>query len=362
MKIIQLPPGVHTAFNPVIIRIQKEAGEPDEFTLAVSIAKDTYSFNATQERDFLNNNLLFDISEVLKKSFVDYIQEQPDANIYVDGKLVTEYRLYRSVVNPGPIGSVFYAVNAVVQIGESSNLQLQLGTFRTRFKRLTRYEGYPLDVSVLGYQGGTYYNFEGQSPSEQINLPHFTVRVNGNHDYLTISSVVGWDPLQDQDGITITDEQGNIIYVASSDGTHELRRIYIDNKCTPEKPFYVKWINQQGGWDYWMFSFRQYKTRNTQNEETFVPTVFDQETATAFLREFYKEGIEEITVGADGLTANQYEVISKLIYSPDIQAYDTLNQKWYNLIVDGGENQDDTRSSSKSVTFTFMLPQPQIQY
>jgi hypothetical protein len=124
----------------------------------------------------------------------------------------------------------------------------------------------------------------------------------------------------------------------------------------------VKWVNQQGGIDYWMFSRRQLFKREVSNVEIFSPVVTDSETAKGFSQILGVDGIEKVTVGAENITSNEYESISKLIYSPKIEWFNEKLQKWQTLIIDKGDNDNDTKATLKELDFTFKLPDPQLQF
>lgn len=359
MRATKLPAEIHTAFNPVLAVFEKESGDSQEAKISVKM----FNISSTDriERDYINNSAQFDLKQSLIRSFPDKVNTLISGVVFDDLNLISRYHIMNTELNV-QVGGNFYAVNAVSQIGESSDLRSKRGYFLTSFERVKFYEGYPQTLAAMGFAGGSHVRFEDETQTSLINAVLFTIQLKPGKRYVAISSELGFDPLADNSDVIITDNQGEIIYVATADGEHEERRMIIENPCVPKNPFYVRWINQQGGWDYWMFSFRQYVSRNVENIQTFEPAIFNQETAKAFIEEFYKEGIEKITIGADGLNENEYEAVSRIIYSPNIQYYDVNTGKWFKLLIDSGENENDTYSSAKSVEFTFLLPKPQIQF
>ena len=110
-----------------------------------------------------------------------------------------------------------------------------------------------------------------------------------------------------------------------------------------------------------MFSFRQTIENKIKGQKTFNPTIFDITNARKTNEEYYKEAEKVITVGAEGLSSNEFDCISKLIYSPRIEYYEIGANTWFKLLPDKVETEKDTRSSAHDIEYTFFLPTPQIQ-
>jgi hypothetical protein len=324
MQVTKFPPLIHTAFNPAFFEVQ------DATATDVDIDVNGDIFNC----EFINGAARLNLSNIVKRLFADEVVVSASSGIvfFVDKNLFVRY-----AVDGTGIGGPYFsnAINAVVQIGENSDMTSKQGKFLTNFKRLKKYADFPLSVSALRTEYSTFVEIGSiGSTAGTPNNPHFCVAIPDNAIYVMV---------QDE-------------HEAETDN-----RFVDDFPCT-DSPFYVRWINQQGGWDYWMFSFRQFISRNIQNQQTFNPNIDNQETAKGFTELINQDGIEQITVGTSGLNENEYEVISKLIYSPKIEFYDKEKDKWFTLIVDKGENEKDTRMSSNSLEFTFNLPTPQLQF
>ncbi|OJV40840.1 MAG: hypothetical protein BGO29_14830 [Bacteroidales bacterium 36-12] len=340
MNISKQPPAIHTAFNPIIIELQGPESEA-EITIQTSGQSDV-----VLSGEFFNGKLVIDLSTTIKKLLSD--------------KLILDY-----LVIIGEYTLSLAALNAVVQIGESSNYAAKRGTFRTNFERIYLYEGYENNLYILGYPETTYINFNGELYElyelygEITSGVLFFVPLQLNKKYVGISNdIIAW-PLENNAGDIILTNAGEIIYVKLNNGAEE-HRILLETRCIPDSPFYVRWLNQQGGFDYWMFSYRQYHNRSVSSPELFKPVILDQSTAIGTDIQLMLEGNEKIIAGSVGLTDNQYEVVSKLIYSPRIDYYD--KGIWKRIAIDKGEVEKDTRMKSQSLEFTFKLPDPQLQF
>ena len=130
----------------------------------------------------------------------------------------------------------------------------------------------------------------------------------------------------------------------------------------PETGFYVRWINQLGGWDAWMFGCRQYFTKSLTGTQTYNPYFVDVETITGNVQVYQKTGKEQVKVSSGMVTKNQYDTISALIYSPRIEWFNKETNTWITIIVDKGDNEIGGHKPSGECRFTFDLPAPQLQF
>ncbi|MDR3706599.1 MAG: hypothetical protein P4L28_11930 [Paludibacteraceae bacterium] len=261
----------------------------------------------------------------------------------------------------------FTAINAVAQLAESSDLTPLRGTFLTRLDQLLLYPGYPRQVTCLGFTGGTYVNRADTllNPDSQTPVTQtlFNVQLTDGNDYIALSNQYPGHYLQAGSGEVITTNQrGEIITIARPATGYTEHRLTIQNLCLPINPFYVRWINRQGGYDYWMFSFRQTIKEKVKITDSYYPVVYDQLTANAFSRTLGLDGTATITVGTNGLTENEYDAVSKVIYAPGIQYFDTRKSTWITLAISDSDVEKDTYASTQEIEITFQLPTPQVQF
>jgi len=361
MIVTKYPSKIHTAFNPVIIEILKEAEA--KALIKISSAAD----DILCSREYFNNVATFNLSDKLKKMFRDEVVEITlGANkIYQDHNLFVEYSVIDWVENSWFLvgGNVVLdnqmALNAVVQVGQSSVVNKQ-GMFLTNFDVLRYYPGYERMLSCLSFETGTtYIRFDGEN-FNSVDVKHFCIPIT-EHFSVEVSNQ-NTDPfLRDNQGRLITANSGVPIEVWST-APGFIQNIKTIETQIPSSPFYVKWINQQGGWDYWMFSHRQYLSRNIANQVVFNPYTEDQLTAKGFAELISIDGIEKVKVGAPSLNENDYDCVSKLIYSPSIMWFNEETGKWNTILIEPSDNTKDTRSTFNDLEFTFSLPTPQLQF
>jgi hypothetical protein len=359
MIITQYPTELHTAFNPCIIKVTKGDEEKAKIYVAFGIYTVLPATYVTVEREYFNNEAYFDIQRILRNGIGSGITAIAGSPCWIDKQFFVEYTVFDN------LNALVYsatAINAVAQVQETSNLTDKRGHFMTKFDKLKRYAGYPLQIVAFSFRTGqTYIRFDGDAFAQvsanvfvlPITAAHYSVEI-GNQNYDCF--------LRDNQGRVIEDNFVNGIQWTDVDSDYKQFILPIENPIMPENPFYVKWENRQGGFDYWMFSYRQYFTSSVTNIKTIKPVVTDQQTAKGFTEQLSVEGIEKVKVGAQGLTTNEYNCISKLIYSPQIEWFNEVTQSWQTLIIDKGENENDTHNILNELEFTFILPTPQLQF
>lgn len=360
MRILRQPAPIHTAFNPVMVELESTLEVETSAIVTVIYNGKQYP----QYREYFNGKTLFDLSGILKKLF---ISNESDTTIdtsytYIDTLFAIGYSIM--IETGGTVYNIdnMTAVNSVVQIGYSSNM---FGDrFLTGFSKLRKYEGYPLSVAYLNNQKSTYISFNRVTinPDNPVVNSHFIIDVPEDVYEVSATEMSFIAPLLNNEGIPILTNAGEVIYVSSHNGSLEYIRIPVKEECVPLNPFYVRWINRLGSWEYWMFSFRQLITKDIDNIETFNPLIYDQETAKGFLKVISMTGEETIVFGASGLSKDEYTVISNLIYSPQVEFYDKDLGKWFELNPSGMNQEEDTKLAGKSVEFEMLLPTPQLQY
>ncbi|GHT33986.1 hypothetical protein FACS189434_09380 [Bacteroidia bacterium] len=344
------------AFNPNIYD-EETNSDSREFWLIPLIGNVTANpfviFKSSKE--MLDGRVIADISKYTNDFFAD-VQTPFQNGVYLDNNLIVAFAF--QVLIP------IYAVNGAAQIGESSDLMEQINTFRTKRQRVSYYEGYPLSVTMFGdgFLSANTVKFKFNN-EELIEIAgagktYITVDVKPNKEYIALQYTV--EPLQANSGETIRTNTGEIIYVSS--GVNAESRLLIDNKCTPSAPFYVRWINLVGGWDYFMFSCRQIITRETKQQATFKPTILNTDTATGTEYVIDKSAAQEIKAGADMISEDDFISLNDLPMSNKIQYYDKARGKWFDLLIDKSTIDKITGDTAQSVEFTFITPEPQTPF
>jgi len=476
MIVAQYPPKIHTAFNPALLMFSAEAGE----TIA-RILITTATLSVERKREFFNGYATFDISEILRKAFYEYATLDGETPTNWDGSINQLFndRILNGYYNvTGWNGTEFHDlydgetmvmdsqlfINAVVQLGMSSDFGQYKGNLLTKLDKIKLYDGYPQSVFILPLMTSKteidfvclndhgdpivsyavtdskeivtspiiFDNSGGEVFPQKIHIkayytPDFTVlygtgwtfdsgagtMVTNNNNYNPAESdsipaslnkvfAIKFNALVSTNYYRIeifngsglfsqTITNGSQIHMFTIPGVYSnfKVRIYginassgsltisdfsiadasgidlrcIENPILPENPFYIRWINRQGGRDYWMFGYRQFLTKSIANQQTFKPVVINQLTAKSFTEIVSLESVEKVKVGVQGLSKNEFDCISNLVYSPLIEWFNESTQSWQRIFVDGdGSSDNDTHNILKEIEFTFLLPTPQLQF
>ena len=359
MDIIKQPPATHTAFNPVVLRVAETVAE--EIFIGVEKGGNTY---ATQAREVINGAAVFDISGAIKRLFELGVEDTNPPTDYtlLDGQLAASYTL--SIQTTGgetesiPIRT---AINAVVQVGESSDLTKWGDCLLTGFNKLKKYESYPLGVSFLNNSQIAYLLFgDEQINASPIEDAHFCISIPNGVSEISFAKSVESIPIIVA-GSQLTAATGEPILARGKILSEGAVKMEVKQECTPQSPFYVRWINQKGGRDYWMFSFRQTIEKSVDNVDTATPFILDQENAKGFSKVIGLEAEIKATVGA-ALQGDEFDTVSNIIFSPQIEWYREDIGKWAQLIIDSSSIEKDTRTGGGNIEITFLLPQIQTQF
>ncbi len=376
------PAYVHTAFNPTILELEKEA--TDESSISVQLFNKGGSEITSLESEFINSVATFDFKKIISKRFVptrtNRIHSRTGSqytfvNLYTDNNLVQPYgRVYTDHLT-----DLHFAINAVSQFGQSHSLLTKRLSFLTHFDKIIKYEGYEYALCFLGNNmkddEPTYLNVDGifedmdddipvnlsRLEDDQIECPHFTLALNGTA-WVDLSNSPNDYYLRNNDGQIICDNYGIPITIQEIPDGYQRKAIAIEMRPAPETGFYVRWINQLGGWDAWMFGCRQYFTKSLTGTQTYNPYFVDVETITGNVQVYQKTGKEQVKVSSGMVTKNQYDTISALIYSPRIEWFNKETNTWITIIVDKGDNEIGGHKPSGECRFTFDLPAPQLQF
>ena len=128
-------------------------------------------------------------------------------------------------------------------------------------------------------------------------------------------------------------------------------RWHIESGCVPLSPYYVRWINKFGGWNYEMFEKNITETRveNYDNIQTAATNPNDTQRTVGM------NVSERVTVNKGLLTRSQYDAVLGLARSPFIQWWN--GESWQTAVIT--ENVSATwnaRNNFGDVSFTFLQP------
>lgn len=194
-----------------------------------------------------------------------------------------------------------------------------------------------MEVNVL-YTGNTY--FEKAEISPRINIPlvlEFDEELTDGADYVIVR---------------------NRNLPLNSDKWH-IR--YIDTEV-PCNPFYIRWINQKGGWDTYMFEQHKKYTQEVDRGDQYVLANSRDPYASQTRGELAPEFKNIVQAGAEQLDENDFNLLKGIALSPLVQVYNYQIGVWQRVLVDDTDLTWDTKAPRNTVSYEFQLIDEQTQW
>lgn len=194
-----------------------------------------------------------------------------------------------------------------------------------------------MEVNVM-YTGNTY--FEKAEISPRINIPfvlEFDEELTDGADYVIVR---------------------NRDLPLNSDKWH-IR--YVDTEV-PCNPFYIRWINQKGGWDTYMFEQHKKYTQEVDRGDQYVLANSRDPYASQTRGELAPEFKNIVQAGAEQLDENDFNLLKGIALSPLVQVYNYQFGAWQRVLVDDTDLTWDTKAPRNTVSYEFQLIDEQTQW
>lgn len=228
-----------------------------------------------------------------------------DRNLYV--KKYPEYPYYVTLFPRGFVGSPNVATSIDVRV------KLYYEVAEKQFDISTR-----LNIPLV-------YEFEDADASED------------EADYVKLRPSVG----------EYSSQAWNIIFV------------YTEVPCNP---FYIRWINQKGGWDTYMFEQHKKYTQEVDRGDQYVLANSRDPYASQTRGELAPEFKNIVQAGAEQLDENDFNLLKGIALSPLVQRYNDSTGVWQRVLVDDTDLTWDTKTPRNTVSYEFQLIDEQTQW
>lgn len=227
-----------------------------------------------------------------------------DRNLYV--KKYPEYPYYVTLFPRGFVGSprVATSIDVRVKLYEDAEKQFDIST--------------RLNIPLV-------YEFEDADASED------------EADYVKLRPSVG----------EYSSQAWNIIFV------------YTEVPCNP---FYIRWINQKGGWDTYMFEQHKKYTQEVDRGDQYVLANSRDPYASQTRGELAPEFKNIVQAGAEQLDENDFNLLKGIALSPLVQRYNNSTGVWQRVLVDDTDLTWDTKTPRNTVSYEFQLIDEQTQW
>lgn len=136
---------------------------------------------------------------------------------------------------------------------------------------------------------------------------------------------------------------------------------YVDTEV-PCNPFYIRWINQKGGWDTYMFEQHKKYTQEVDRGDQYVLANSRDPHASQTRGELAPEFKNIVQAGAEQLDENDFNLLKGIALSPLVQVYNYQIGVWQRVLVDDTDLTWDTKAPRNTVSYEFQLIDEQTQW
>lgn len=306
----------------------------------------------------------YDLSFLAKAGFRDRSGTSPYVNLYVnfgiDYNLISAYA-YRGIGEQD--FNVRYASRGVRPRGHDVNFSVSgIGlalTDRTpdnnRNLYVRKYYGYPYFVTL--FPKGAW----GISPAVSVDVRVKIAETEEEHQFdissrLNIPLVCEFDD-EYADG-------AEYVKLRLSGGVipHQAWNIIFVDTEVPCNPFYIRWINQKGGWDTYMFEQHKKYTQEVDRGDQYVLANSRDPHASQTRGELVPEFKNIVQAGAEQLDENDFNLLKGIALSPLVQVYDYQITAWQRVLVNDTDLTWDTKTPRNTVSYEFQLIDEQTQW
>lgn len=306
----------------------------------------------------------YDLSFLAKAGFQDRPRTYPFINQYIgfsiDYNLISAYA-YRGIGERN--FNVRYASRGVCPRGHNVNFsEMPVGFVLTDRVPdgdgqlyVKKYFGFPnfltlfakgsisvnmqsaMEVNVM-YTGNTY--FEKAEISPRVNIPlvlEFDEELTDGADYVIVRNR----------NLPLNSDKWHIRYVDTE---------------VPCNPFYIRWINQKGGWDTYMFEQHKKYTQEVDRGDQYVLANSRDPYASQTRGELAPEFKNIVQAGAEQLDGNDFNLLKGIALSPLVQVYNYQIGVWQRALVDDTDLTWDTKAPRNTVSYEFQLIDEQTQW
>lgn len=306
----------------------------------------------------------YDLSFLAKAGFRDdrsrtFPYVDPSIGFFIDYSLISAYA-YKGIDERD--FNVRYASRGVRARGYSANLTGSgLGLVLTdrvpdddRNLYVKKYFRYPFYVTLFprGFSGSPntatsvdvrvklYKVAEKQFDiSTRLNIPlvyEFETAVSTDANYVKLKLSEGY-----------LSQAWNIIFIEAT---------------VPCNPFYIRWINQKGGWDTYMFDQHMKYTQEVDRGDQYVLANSRDPYASQTRGELAPEFKNIVKAGAEQLDENDFNLLKGIALSPLVQRYNPPIKAWQRVLVNDTDLTWDTKTPRNTVSYEFQLIDEQTQW
>lgn len=309
----------------------------------------------------------YDLSFLAKAGFRDdrlrtfpYIN--PLIGFAIDYSLISAYA-YRVIGDRN--FNVRYASRGVRARGYNANFtESYLGLVLTdrvpdndRNLYVKKYPGYPYYVTLFpgGFLGSPHV-----ATSIDVRIKLYR-QVEKQFDISTRLNIPLVYEFEDEDA---SEDEADYVKLRPSVGEYSSQAWNIIFVCAEEpcNPFYIRWINQKGGWDTYMFEQHKKYTQEVDRGDQYVLANSRDPYASQTRGELAPEFKNIVQAGAEQLDENDFNLLKGIALSPLVQRYNYSVGVWQRVLVNDTDLTWDTKTPRNTVSYEFQLIDEQTQW
>lgn len=161
-----------------------------------------------------------------------------------------------------------------------------------------------------------------------------------------------------------TSDEADYVKLGLSGGAYSSQAwniIFVDTEV-PCNPFYIRWINQKGGWDTYMFEQHKKYTQEVDRGDQYVLANSRDPYASQTRGELAPEFKNIVQAGAEQLDENDFNLLKGIALSPLVQRYNYSVKAWQRVLVNDTDLTWDTKTPRNTVSYEFQLIDEQTQW
>ena len=161
-----------------------------------------------------------------------------------------------------------------------------------------------------------------------------------------------------------SEDEADYVKLRLSVGEYSSQAWNIIFVCTevPCNPFYIRWINQKGGWDTYMFEQHKKYTQEVDRGDQYVLANSGDPYASQTRGELAPEFKNIVQAGAEQLDENDFNLLKGIALSPLVQRIDNSTRVWQRVLVNDTDLTWDTKTPRNTVSYEFQLIDEQTQW
>lgn len=310
----------------------------------------------------------YDLSFLAKAGFRDdrwktfpYIDQS--IGFAIDYNLISAYA-YRVIGDRN--FNVRYASRGVSARGYKTNFtEAYLGLVLTdrvpdndRNLYVKKYPEYPYYVTLFprGFVGSP-----NVATSIDVRVKHYYEDVEKQFDISTRLNIPLVYEFEDADA---SEDEADYVKLRPSAGEYSSQAwniifVYTEVPCNP---FYIRWINQKGGWDTYMFEQHKKYTQEVDRGDQYVLANSRDPYASQTRGELAPEFKNIVQAGAEQLDENDFNLLKGIALSPLVQRFNDIKGGWQRVLVDDTDLTWDTKTPRNTVSYEFQLIDEQTQW